>query len=48
MAVDGLIEFEKDGLRVTGRGRLLVRNVCMAFDRYLREGSPAGRYSRVI
>lgn len=48
MEDDGLVEIEADGLRVTGRGRLLVRNVCMAFDRYLREHSEAGRYSRVI
>jgi oxygen-independent coproporphyrinogen-3 oxidase len=33
---DGLVEVEPDRLLVTPRGRLLVRNVCMTFDRYLR------------
>jgi oxygen-independent coproporphyrinogen-3 oxidase len=33
---DGLLELEPDRLEVTARGRLLVRNVCMTFDRYLR------------
>jgi oxygen-independent coproporphyrinogen-3 oxidase len=34
--VDGLLEIGPDRLEVTARGRLLVRNVCMTFDRYLR------------
>jgi oxygen-independent coproporphyrinogen-3 oxidase len=34
--VDGLLEMRPDRLEVTNRGRLLVRNVCMTFDRYLR------------
>jgi oxygen-independent coproporphyrinogen III oxidase len=33
---DGLLEVDPDRLQVTPRGRLLVRNVCMTFDRYLR------------
>jgi oxygen-independent coproporphyrinogen III oxidase len=33
---DGLVEVAPDRLQVTPRGRLLVRNVCMTFDRYLR------------
>ncbi|HEY7840160.1 MAG TPA: oxygen-independent coproporphyrinogen III oxidase [Gammaproteobacteria bacterium] len=45
---DGLVEIQADGLRVTPRGRLLVRNVCMVFDRHLRERPGAGRYSRAI
>jgi oxygen-independent coproporphyrinogen-3 oxidase len=45
---DGLIEIQPDGLRVTARGRLFVRNVCMVFDRYLgaHEGRPV--FSRTI
>ncbi len=35
MAEDGLVELHADRLEVTPRGRLLVRNVCMAFDAYL-------------
>lgn len=45
---DGLIDWDGDVVAVTPRGRLLVRVVCMAFDRYLREAQGAARYSRVI
>jgi oxygen-independent coproporphyrinogen-3 oxidase len=33
---DGLVEVQPDRVEVTARGGLLVRNVCMTFDRYLR------------
>ena len=33
----GFVEIDDDGLRVTPDGRLFVRNVCMAFDRYMIE-----------
>jgi len=33
---DGLVEVQADRIEVTERGRLLIRNVCMTFDRYLR------------
>jgi oxygen-independent coproporphyrinogen-3 oxidase len=48
LAADGLVDVDDAGIRVTPRGRLLVRTVAMAFDRHLREASLAGRYSRVI
>ena len=32
----GFLEIHRDRLEVVGDGRLFVRNVCMAFDRYLR------------
>lgn len=44
---DGLVTTEGDLVRVRPAGRLLIRNVCMVFDRYLR-GQPAQRYSKVI
>ena len=48
LAHDGLIEYNTREIEVTASGRLLVRNICMAFDRYL-QGSPAAtNYSRVI
>lgn len=31
---DGLLTCDADHLQVTARGRLFVRNICMAFDRY--------------
>ncbi len=49
LVADGLVRIESGHLRVTPRGRLLVRLVAMAFDAYLsRPGEKAPRYSRVI
>jgi len=45
---DGLVELQPDWIVVTPRGRLLVRMICMAFDRYLREGRQMAGYSRVL
>jgi oxygen-independent coproporphyrinogen-3 oxidase len=47
MAADGLVERVPGRVRITPAGRLLVRNVCMAFDHYLRDDAPRA-YSRVI
>ncbi len=47
MAADGLVELGEDEIEVTPRGRLLVRNVAMAFDAYLIAGA-ATRYSRTV
>jgi oxygen-independent coproporphyrinogen III oxidase len=41
LARDGLVEIEPDWIIVTPTGRLLVRNVCMVFDRYLAARGPA-------
>ena len=46
LRTDGLIEWDGPILRVTDRGRFLVRHVCMVFDAYLAE--TRARYSRVI
>ncbi len=48
LAADGLVEISSDRLRVTPRGRLLVRTVAMTFDRYLRDATQKAKYSRVI
>jgi phosphoribosyl 1,2-cyclic phosphodiesterase len=48
LARDGLIELGGGWIRVTPRGRLLVRNVAMVFDRGLRAGAQRARYSKVI
>jgi len=47
MADDGLITLDNETIRVLPAGRLLIRNVCMVFDRYLRE-STTQRFSKVI
>ncbi|MGX4641184.1 oxygen-independent coproporphyrinogen III oxidase [Massilia sp. SYSU DXS3249] len=52
LEADGLVTLDGDWITVTMRGRLLIRNVCMVFDRYL--GPPATvslsvpRYSRTL
>jgi oxygen-independent coproporphyrinogen-3 oxidase len=45
---EGLVELEPDWIVVTPKGRLLVRAVCMVFDRYLREARERASYSKVI
>ncbi len=43
-----LVELDDSEIRVTPKGRLLVRNIAMVFDRYLRQDRERRRYSRVI
>ncbi len=47
-AAAGLVELDDFEIRVTPRGRLLVRTIAMVFDRYLRQDRERRRYSRVI
>ena len=44
----GLVELGESEISVTPKGRLLVRNISMVFDRYLRRDRERRRYSRVI
>jgi oxygen-independent coproporphyrinogen III oxidase len=46
-AEDGLLEYGDRRLRVLPRGRLLIRDICMQFDRYLK-GAGEQRFSKVI
>ena len=48
MQADGLLLLKDNVLRVLPAGRLLVRNICMVFDRYLRNGDDQSRFSKVI
>ena len=48
MQADGLLVLKDNVLRVLPAGRLLVRNICMVFDRYLRNGDDQSRFSKVI
>jgi oxygen-independent coproporphyrinogen-3 oxidase len=45
---DGLVTIGEDWLTVTMKGRLLIRNVCMVFDRYLGERGTAPRHSQTV
>ena len=47
MAEDGLIALDDNHINVLGAGKLLIRNICMCFDAYLKP-SQSGRFSKVI
>ncbi|MCG5536555.1 oxygen-independent coproporphyrinogen III oxidase [Ectothiorhodospira mobilis] len=47
MQADGLLQMTGESITVLPAGRLLIRNICMTFDRYLREAKEQ-RFSRVI
>jgi len=47
MEADGLLSLSSSGIRVHPRGKLLIRNICMVFDRYLRNQTQR-RFSKVI
>jgi oxygen-independent coproporphyrinogen-3 oxidase len=47
MERDGLLDLTGKEIRVRPAGKLLIRNICMVFDRYLREAAER-RYSKVI
>ncbi|MBI3545621.1 MAG: oxygen-independent coproporphyrinogen III oxidase [Gammaproteobacteria bacterium] len=47
MQQDGLIDMDATSLRVLPAGKLLIRNICMVFDHYLR-AKQAQRFSKVI
>ncbi len=42
LSADGLVELTPQHLTVTERGRLLLRNIAMCFDRYLPQAQTAG------
>ena len=48
MAADGLLQVEGERIDVLPAGRLLIRNICMVFDRYLGGDGQLGRFSKVI
>ncbi|PWC15275.1 oxygen-independent coproporphyrinogen III oxidase [Brenneria corticis] len=48
LAADGLVEIGESGITVTAKGRLLIRNICMCFDAYLRSKIRERQFSRVI
>ncbi|MDR0480826.1 MAG: coproporphyrinogen III oxidase, partial [Gallionellaceae bacterium] len=45
---EGLLTLEPEWIRVTPKGRMLIRNICMVFDKYLRTRQQHARYSKVI
>jgi oxygen-independent coproporphyrinogen-3 oxidase len=45
---DGLVKITSRDIQVTGRGRLLIRNICMLFDAYVNELHMINSFSKVI
>ncbi len=45
---EGLLIITPQSLGVTPKGRMLIRNICMVFDKYLRTRTEHARYSKVI
>jgi oxygen-independent coproporphyrinogen-3 oxidase len=45
---DGLVTFDGTLLRVTALGQLLVRNIAMLFDAYLKKGASRAQFSRTV
>jgi oxygen-independent coproporphyrinogen-3 oxidase len=50
MQKDGLLRIEPEHIQVSPQGRLLMRNICLIFDRYLKDHQqqPQTRFSRTI
>ena len=44
----GLLTLDDQWLSVTPLGRFFIRNICMVFDRYLRESRERARYSKAV
>jgi len=45
---EGLLKITPEWISVTPKGRMLIRNICMVFDKYLRTRQEHARYSKVI
>ncbi len=45
---EGLLELTPQAINVTPKGRMLIRNICMIFDKYLRTRQEHATYSKVI
>lgn len=48
LAEDGLLELGENGITVSPRGRLLIRNICLCFDVYSRQLAKRQQFSRII
>ena len=48
MVEDGMVALRPGEIVVLDAGRLLVRNICMIFDRYQQKPEPRDRFSRTI
>ncbi len=45
---DGLLQINDSGIKVTGMGRLLIRNIAINFDGYIERKEDKAKYSRTV
>ncbi|MFK5985185.1 MAG: oxygen-independent coproporphyrinogen III oxidase [Pseudomonadota bacterium] len=48
MVDDGLLTINDNGIIVNDRGHLLIRNICMVFDRYIKPDQQTTNFSKLI
>ena len=48
MVNDRLLTVEPDKIEISTEGRLLVRNICSVFDKYLRQDDNSRKFSRMV
>ncbi len=48
LAADGLIRLEADGIVVTQKGRMFLRNIAVVFDSWVRRGAQKPMFSRAV
>lgn len=48
LAKDCLLDIGENGIQVSAKGRLLIRNICLCFDTYSREQAKRQQFSRII
>ena len=48
MQEDDLLSLSDAGIVIKPKGRLLIRNICMVFDRYLKKQASSNTFSKVI
>lgn len=48
LAADGLINLDHLGISVTPVGKLMIRNICMVFDRYLASNTTKKSFSKTL
>ena len=48
LAEKGLVVLKANGLKVTPKGRFLIRNIAMVFDHHLRHKETHAKYSQTV
>ena len=48
MEQQGLVKLKNNGLKVTPKGRFVIRNIAMVFDYHLRHKETTAKYSQTV